>query len=77
MALIRLREPTLLSVVRSSEKLIFLVKTIGLFCGDTCFQMFLGSNSFSYKDFHTYFVSGRFWKYSNIWCGEDIKKLFM
>lgn len=73
-----LREPKLLSIVRSSEKLICLVRTTGLFCADTCFQMSLGSNSFRYEDFHAYLVSGRFWDYSNIFMYgvEKIQKCF-
>lgn len=76
---IGLREPKLLSIVRSSEKLMSLVRTIGLFCGDTCFQMSLGSNSFHYEDFHAYLVSGRFWDYSNIFMYgvEKIQKCFI
>lgn len=45
------REQKVLSIVRSSEKLISLVKTVGLFCGDICFQMSLGFDSFCYEGF--------------------------
>lgn len=72
------REPKLCSIVRS-EKLIPLVKTLGLFCGDTCFQMCLGSNSFCYKDFLMYFVSDTYFRIAQIYSLHEIylKTLFM
>lgn len=37
--------------------------------------MSLGSNSFCYKSFHAYYVSGRFWNYTNLFI-YDMEKVY-